>query len=478
LLGGGAGLLLAAWGADLLMLFKPPLPVPIELNLEAGWRVYGFLFGLSLLTGVVFGLAPALAASRPEVVASLKDESNAGNAGWGRGRLRGALVVVQVAVSALLLICAGLFLRSLQNAGAIDPGFNADNVLALSMDLQQQGYDEARGKQFIAQALERTRALPGVVSVSLADALPLSLGGARRGVSLEGYTAQPGESTEIDSSIVAPDYFETLRIPLQQGRAFTAQDHATAPGVIVINEALARRYWPRQSPLGKRLQMGDVRARVNDAPYLTVIGVVKDGKYNSLGEDPLPFFYLNAAQQYVSSPTLVIRTQGNPAEATTLVRDAIGALDKNLPLFDVKTMRQHLRLALLPARLAGSVLGTFGLVALLLAAAGIYGVMAYAVSQRTREIGIRMALGANASAVLRLILRQGMKLVLIGLAIGLAVALALTHLLKSLLFGVSTTDPLTFIGIMLLLMMVALLACWIPARRATKVDPLVALRCE
>jgi putative ABC transport system permease protein len=297
-------------------------------------------------------------------------------------------------------------------------------------------------------------------------------------MTIEGYTAQPGESTEINSSFVSPGYFETLRIQLLQGRTFQNQDNANAPGVALINEAFARRYWPGQQPLGKRIQMGAVRSGVNDAPYTTVVGVVKDGKYATLGEEATPFIYLNLAQNYGPSPTLIVRTRGNPLDSLPAVRGEAAALDKNLPLYDVKTMRQHLGLALLPARLAGSVLGVFGLVALTLAAAGIYGVMAYSVAQRTREIGIRMALGANARDVLRLVARQGMTLVLIGMAIGLAAALAMTQLLKSLLFGVSATDPLTFGAIALLLAAVALLACWIPARRATKVDPMVALRRE
>ncbi len=475
LLGGGAGLMLATWGTDLLMAFKPPAPIPLEINLHADWRVFGFMFGLSLLTGIVFGLAPAFSASRPDVVVALKDDSGTGS---GRGRLRGALVVVQVALSLLLLICAGLFLRSLRNASSIDPGFDADNLLLATMDLEQQGYDEAHGKTFTAQLLERTRSLPGVVSASLTDELPLGLGGSRRGITIEGYTAQPGESTEINSGTVAPGYFETLRISLLQGRAFDAQDRAEAPGVVLINEAFAHRYWPGQPPLGKRIQMGSVREGVNDGPSLTVVGVVKDGKYTSLGEDATPFFYINMVQSYVSSPTLIVRTSGNPTDSLSAIRNEVTALDKSLALFDVKTMRQHLGIALLPARLAGSVLGIFGLVALILAAAGIYGVMAYAVAGRTREIGIRMALGADTFSVLRLVVQQGMTLVLIGLAIGLAAAFALTHLLKSFLFGVSTTDPLTFSLIALLLMAIALLACWIPARRATKVDPMIALRCD
>jgi predicted permease len=478
LLGGGAGLLLAGWAADLLMAFKPPLPLPVELDLRGDWRVYGFMVGLSLLTGIVFGLTPALAASRPDIIASLKDETGAAITGGRTGRLRGSLVVTQVAVSLPLLICAGLFLRSLGNASAIDPGFDADNLLAMSMDLQLQGYDEAKGRDFTDQLLERVRSLPGVVSASMTDQLPLGLDGARRGVTIEGYTAQQGESTEINSSFAAPGYFETLRIPLSQGRTFQQQDNANAPGVALINEAFARRYWQGQPSVGRRIQMGTVRSGANEAPYLTVIGVVKDGKYASLSEDATPFIYFNMAQNFSFSPTLIVRTLGDPLDSLAAVRGEVAALDKNLPLYDLKTMRQHLGLALLPARLAGGVLGVFGLVAVALAAAGIYGVMAYSVSQRTREIGVRMALGANAGDVLSLVARQGMKLVAIGMAIGLAAAVALTQLLKSFLFGVSASDPLTFAVIAALLMIVALLACWIPARRATKVDPLVALRCE
>jgi predicted permease len=476
LLGGVAGMLIAIWGTDLLMAFKPPAPFPIEIDLGADWRVLGFTFGLSLLTGVLFGLAPALAASRPDLVASLKDEAGGAT---GRGRLRGALVVAQVALSLMLLICSGLFIRSLRNAGSVDPGFDADNLLALSMDLQLQGYSETTGRNFSRQLLDRARALPGVVSASMTDELPLGIsGGARRAITIEGYTAQPGESTEINSSSVAPGYVETLGVPLLRGRAFNEQDREGSPGVVMINEAFARRYWPGQEPIGKRIQMGVARSGANDSPYLEVVGVVKDGKYVTLGEESTPFFYLNLAQRYQSSPTLIVRTRGNPLDYLAAVRSEVAALDKSLALYDVKTMRRHLGLALLPARLAGSVLGVFGLVALVMAAAGIYGVMAYSVAQRTREIGVRMALGASAGAVLRLVTRQGMKLTLAGMAIGLAVSLALTRLMKSLLFGVSATDPLTFVVVALLLIAVALLACWIPARRAAKVDPMVALRCE
>jgi len=477
LLGGAAGLLLALWGSNLLMAFKPPVSVPIEIDLRIDWRVVGFTLGVSLLTGLLFGLAPALAASRPDLVASLKDEAGEPVVGRGRGRLRSTLVIVQVALSLLLLISSGLFLRSLRNASSIDPGFDADNLLIMSMDLQLQGYKEAAGTNFSKQLLERVRALPGIESASLSDSLPLGMDGARRGITIEGYTGQPGENMEVNSSVVGPGYIETLRIPVIRGRTFSTQDRDGAPGVVMINEAFARRYWPGQDPVGKHIQMGVGRngARI-DSPYLEVVGIVKDGKYSTLGEEPTPFFYLNQAQRYQPSPTLIVRTRGNPTDYLRAVRNEVAALDKSLALYDVKTMRQHLSYALLPARVAGSVLGIFGLVALILAAAGIYGVMAHSVAHRTREIGIRMALGAQALDVLKLIVRQGMKLVLIGMVIGSAGAFAVTRSMSSLLYGISATDPFTFIGIAVLLAVVALLACFIPARRATKLDPTVALR--
>jgi predicted permease len=475
LLGGAAGLLIARWATGLLMAFKPPAPVPIEIDLGADWRVFGFTFALALLTGVLFGLAPALAASRPDLATALKDESGAGS---NRGRLRNALVVAQVAISLLLLICSGLFLRGLRNADAIDPGFKTENLLLMSMDLQLQGYTEKTGPIFTDQLLDRVRALPRVESASLAEYLPLGLGGARRGVTIEGYAARPGESTEINCTAVSANYFESLRIPLLQGRAFTERDRQGTPGVVMINEAFAHRYWPGQNPIGKRIQLGMGQSGSDSSFNQEVVGVVKDGKYVILGEEATPFFYMNLAQQYQSSPTLIVRTRGNPIDVIPWVRNEAAVLDKSLAFYDVKTMRQHLGLALLPARLAGSVLGVFGFVALLLASAGIYGVMAYSVVQRTREIGVRIALGANTRALLNLMVKQGMTLALIGVSIGLLASFALTRLMKTLLFNVSPTDPLTFFFITLLLSLVALVACWIPARRATKVDPIIALRAE
>lgn len=471
--GGLVGLVITIIGSRLLATFKPPVEFPVAIDLGADWRVFGFTFAISLLTGVLFGLAPALATTHPDLVESLKEESGSGILRHRRGRLRGILVVVQVALSLLLLISSGLFLRSLSNASSIDPGFEADNVLAMSMDLRLQGYDEAKGRAFSQAMLERVRVIPGVQSAGLAEYLPLGFGGSRRGMRIEGYTAQPGESTEIHSANVGPGYFETLRVKLAKGRTFNEQDRVGSPGVVVINEAFARRYWPGQDAIGKRIQMGG-----NTAPYLEVIGIVEDGKYETLGEEATPFVYLNLGQRYEAAPTLVVRTKSNPLEYLAGIRNEIATLDKNLPLYDVKTMRQHLGIALLPARLAGSVLGVFGLVALVLAAAGIYGVMAYSVAQRTREIGVRRAIGAQNGDILRLVLTQGVILTLIGIGIGLVAAFALTRLLTSLLYGISPTDPLTFASIVILLLAIALLACVIPVWRATRVSPLVALRGE
>jgi predicted permease len=466
--GGALGVLVAEWTIDMLMKLQPPTPIPMFLDLSLDYRALAFTALLALVTGVLFGLVPALRATRPGVIPALKgDAPITSRLGFSTSRV---LVVSQVGLSLLLLVGSGLFVRSLGNAGNIDTGFDANNLLVMSMDLRLQGYDDVRTKTFCRQLLERVSGLPGVISASLADSLPLSLHGQRTSVRMEGYAPQPGEDMEINFAKVAPRYFETMRIALRRGREFTPQDREGAPGVAVVNEAFARRYWPGQDPLGKKVRRGPAE--------FTVIGLARDGKYRTLGEDPLPFLYFPLDQVYSTSVTLHVRTAGDPAALLGSVRREIQSLDRDLPLYEVKTMRDHLGIAMLPARLAASLLGGFGVLALALAAIGIYGVMSYSVAQRTREIGIRMALGADRRRVLNLVVGQGMLPALIGAILGLAAAVGVTRFAAGFLYGISATDILTFAGVTGLLAAVALAASYLPARRATRVDPVVALRYE
>ena len=472
LAGGIVGLLLAVWLIDLVMAFRPPISIPLLIDLQLDWRVLSFAVLLSLLTGVLFGLIPAWQATKPELVTALKDDGARG--GYRRSRLRNGLVVAQVALSLVLLVAAGLVVRSLQHVQVLSPGFNPENVVELSMSLSLQGYDESKGKQFQQQIVERVQALPGVKSAAITNSLPLSLSNSDRYVFIEG--APPTRGAQTPSALyshVSPGYFQTMEIPLVEGRVFTERDREGAPNIVVINETFARRFWPGQSAVGKRFRYS--RA---DGQLVEVAGVVKDGKYFSLGEDPKPFFYLPLLQSYDDSTTLLVRTSNNPNAAIAMIRGEVLKLDPSMPFVEVKTLTEHMSLSLFPLRIGASVVGSFGLLALLLAAIGIYGVMAFAVSQRTHEIGIRMALGARAADVLRLIIRQGMMLLLIGVGLGLGGALLLTRLMSSVLYGVSATDAATFVGVTALLCIVVFLACWIPARRATKIDPMIALRRE
>ena len=471
LLGGGAGALVAFWGVDLLQGFRPPTDIPFLLALRLDTRVLGYTFALSLVTGVVFGLAPALQASRPDLVGALKGEAAAVGRGARRYRLRDLLVVAQLALSLLLLICAGLFLKSLQGARRVDPGFNPDRALTMSVDLSRQGYDEARGREFFRRSAERVEALPGVESASWASPLPLSFSSEGADVVIEGFVPRPDQDrVGIMMSTVGLKYFQTLGTPLLDGRDFSAEDREGKPGVVIVNETMARRYWPGRGALGRRLSLSGAQG-----PYLEVVGVARDGKYRQLGEEPRPYMFLPLLQNYRGEATLVVRGAGELAG----VRREVQALDSNLAIFDVKTLAEHVAgRALLGPRMGATLLAIFGLVGLLLAAAGIYGVISYTVTQRTREIGVRMALGARAPDVLRMVLAQGGQFVFAGIALGMVAAVALTRVLASLLYGVSSTDPAIFFGVSLLLAGVALLACLLPARRAAKVDPLVALRQE
>jgi len=470
--GGVLGLGLAYWVVDAMMAFKPPMDIPLSTQLHIDYRVLLFTAAVSVMTGVVFGLLPALQATNPDLVPALKDETSIG--GYRRSWLRNGLVVFQVSLSLLLLICAGLVLRGLQRAQFLSPGFVAQHAIEMSFDLNLQGYDGARSKQFKRNLLERVRGVPAVQYAGLSNFVPLSLNINNNNVFVEGAPQERGANIPSTmTSAASPGFVPALGVDLLEGRDFTDEDGDTRPRAAVVNEAFARRFWPGQSALGKRFSFQGV-----SGPWIDVIGVMRDGKYFSLGEDPSPFIYVNLRPTDGSYLTLMVRTSSEPQAVIGALRNEFHELDSNLPVYSVRTMTEHMALPLFPARVAATLLGSFGVLALILAAIGIFGVMSYAASQRTREIGIRMALGADAARILRLVIGQGLKLILFGLAIGLVAAFAGTRLMSSLLYGVSATDSVTFGVIALLLTGVALLACYLPARRATRVDPMIALRCE
>ena len=474
--GGLTGVLLAFWIIDVLLAFKPPIDFPLALDVAVDWRVLAFSLLVSLAAGAIFGLAPALQATRPGLSQALRETSAQGGA--ARTRLRSVLVVAQIAISLVVLIAAGLVVRTLQQLQTMSPGFDSQNALTMSFDLALQGYDDARGQQFYRQLAERVQALPGVKSAAVSSYIPLSLNYNSRNIFVEGQPAQRGENIPLSmNGSAGPRFFETMRTPLVQGREFTEQDQEKTEQVVVVNETFVRRLMPNVSSaseaLGKRVSFNSA-----SGPFMRIVGVIADGKYFNIAEDPRPFIWAPMTQDYSSNGILTVRTDGNPESLLGAVRKEVRALDPNLPLFDVKTLTEHMRFAIFPAKVAATVLGVFGIVALLLSAIGIYGITSYTVAQRTHEIGIRLALGAQLSDVLKLVLSHGLKLTLIGAALGLFGAYLATRAITSVLYGVSATDPLTFGVVSLVLIGVALLACYVPSRRATRVDPLIALRNE
>ncbi len=476
LLGGAAGVVLALWILKLLLALKPPIDFPLALDVSVDWRVLMFSLGVSIVAGVVFGLAPSLQATRPNLVGTLKDTAAQGGA--ARTRLRSVLVVAQIAISLIVLIAAGLVVRTLQQLQTMNPGFDPNNAFTMSFDLGLQGYDEPRGQQFYKQLTERVRALPGVESAAVGSYIPLSLNYNSRNVFVEGKPAERGENAPLSMNGTAgPGYFKTMATTIMHGREFNDQDQEKSELVAVVNETFVRRLMPElqntADAVGKRFSTRDP-----SGPFRRIVGVAKDGKYFNIAEEPRSFMWTPIAQDYQSSGMLLVRSKGNPEGLMAPVRGQIQALDPNLATFDVNTLNIHMRLALFPAKVAATVLGVFGLVALMLAAVGVYGITSYAVAQRTHEIGVRLALGAQLGDVLRLVLGHGLKLTMIGAAIGLFGAFVTTRAITSVLYGVSATDPFTFGLVSLLLIGVALVACYVPARRATKVEPLIALRNE
>lgn len=469
------GLLLSLRAAPLLLALKPA-SVPITLDPSPDVRVLVFTLVVSLFTGLAFGLVPALHQSRLDQANDLKDGSPQGSS--PRSRLRNALVVSQVAGCVVLLVGAGLCLRSLLNARSIDPGFVPRGAVTAALNVESFGYGEAQGREFYARLLERLRALPGVRYAALTDHLPLGSIMRMEPVEIDGY--QPpsgprgGPGVPIDDALVSPGYFEAMGTPIVRGRGFLESDRPGARSVIVINEEMASRFWPGQDPVGRFVTLpgaGGARTRAE------IVGVTRTGRYQSLGEAPRPFFYKPLLQTYEAGVQLVVRT-ADDRPILGAIRDEVRRGDPRLALIGAGTLDQHMELPLFPARAAGGMLGLFGAVALLLAVMGLYGVVAYSVSLRTREMGVRMALGARRMDVMRLVVWQGLRLTLIGLGIGLPAALGASRALSSVLYGISTADPLSFAGVALLLMLVAAVASSVPARWATRVDPIRALRAE
>jgi putative ABC transport system permease protein len=470
-IGGLAGLGLGVWATEWLSTIRLSADIPFQFAYGIDWRVFTFTFAAALVTGLVAGVMPALRTSRADLNGTLRESGKGALGASGRNRLGSALVVTQVAVSLVLLVASGLFLRSLANVWATDFGFRTENLLLASVDLQLQGYDEAQGRAFYRELVERTRAMPGVRSASLVANVPL-------GYSNDFADVFPGESGDdhvsIFNTVAGVDYFRAMGMRLNRGRDFTPDDDADAPPVAVINEAMAEKLWPGQDAVGKRFRAG------RDGAPIEVVGVVADSLYLFVGEPSRPFYYRPFEQAYDPRMTLVTYTEGDPAVAADPVRGIVRALDASLPVYNLTSMKAHLHdgRALVFVRLGATIVGAFGLLGLALAIAGLYGVVAYSVSQRTREIGVRMALGAQPGDVLSMVVRQGLALVAVGVVVGLGIAVALGGYLASLLYGVSPTDPVTLAVVTALLVAVAALASYIPALRAARVDPMVALKYE
>ncbi len=479
LIAGVIGMLLAIWGTSALVSLSPDsLPRAREIGFD--WRVLAFTGGIALLTGIVFGLVPAFSGPRVELTDALK-EGGRGNTGSG-GRLRKSLVVVEVALSVMLLVGAGLMLRSFSLLRNVNPGFRTDHALTLRVSLpvpegRITDADEDRFMSFYDRALARLNELPGVTAAGATNMIPLDGNGTDRLIEVEGYTPRDeSDMPDAQNRQATPGWFTAMGIPLLRGRLIERTDDDKAPRVLVVNEAFAKHFFPNGDAIGKRVRLGKLTA---DFPWANIVGIVGDVRGFALEEPPLPTMYWPVAQiRATPSLAIVVRTQGDPAALASAVRDGIAQIDPTQPIYDMQTLDQLVAKSLDQRRFTLTLMVLFGVIALVLSAIGIYGVMAFAVTQRTQEIGIRMALGASALDVLKMVVGSGMFLALIGVAVGLIGAFALTRLMASLLFGISPTDLLTFGLVTAGLLMVALLACYIPARRATKVDPLVALRYE
>jgi len=479
-LGGGLlGILLSLWATQALSAFRLPAPVPIDLTLRVDWRVLAYTFALSVGAGFLFGVIPAWAASHPMLSNALKGEDPFARPGR-RFTLRNTLIVVQIAMCVVLLCATGLFLRSLQQAASIDIGFRSSGIVTVQVDPRVHGYSPERTVQFFKELRQDIASQPGVTSVVVTDTVPLSGGGRSDGIhamvkpkSDVNAASQPDPSVEL--YMVTPGYFETMGIPRLAGRDFYNEAATKGPQSAIVNEAFARRLFGSENPVGQSVAGGGVTYQI--------IGMVGNIKSRTLGEETRPVLFRSLDQAVAYDPafmgySILVRSEENPTQIVSAVRNQIHALDPGMAVYNVQTMQEHLRDAFFLPRLAATLFGVFGATGLILAAVGLYGVMSYSVNRRTREMGIRMALGAQASAVQALIVRQGMVLTLIAVVVGLPASFALAKLFTSVLYGVHNNDPVTFVAVPIFLAAIALLACWIPARRASRINPQIVLRCE
>lgn len=466
--GGLVGLVLglssAAWFPTLL----PDLGRPVIVDFSPDYRVFLFTFGISIFSGLLFGLAPALQAIRVDLIPSLKGEETRGGRRWKVGSL---LVISQVALSLILLVGAGLFIRSLQSARNMDPGFNTEKMLLATFDPALFGYEKPRTLQFYDQLIQQVQGLPGVQQVTLAEMVPLGIadGDQQWGVSVEGYQPEPGERMNLDYNLVGARYFETMGIPLRAGRDFTIHDNEENRRVMIVNQAMADRFWSNGA-VGKRVQLGGI--------WWDIIAVAQNFDYNDLGEEPFPLMFLPFRQLFNSELTLHLRTTGEPLSLVSGLRERVRSLDSEMPMFNVRTLEEHTASVLVGARFGAGFLSAFGVLALVLAAVGLYGILAHMVSRRTREIGVRMALGADGGKILKSVFGYGMKLVVTGLVLGNLAAFGLTRYISGLLYGTSPYDLPAWMSVTLVMLVIAFLAILVPGVQATRVDPLAALRHE
>ncbi len=466
--GGALALLLTAWTAKSFARFIPPNANPVVLNGTVDHNVVIVIVVLSVLASIICGAFPALRSSRVPAAEALKEESANVSGGSHNRRLLSGLVVAQIALSLALLVTSGLFLRTLRNISSANPGFEQDHILNSSVGLAIAGYPDEEVREIRHKILDRVAALPGVTAASLTDWVPFNFNRKTVDAYPEGYAPRPHESLEVRRADVTSKYFETLGIPILEGRDFTMDDTEKAPGVVVVDQTAANRYWPGQDPLGRKLT-------VWGHPF-TVVGLVRNSKHNLMNEPLEPMIYMSYFQQPDNELTVHVKTRGNPADMAPLVEQAIHQVDERLPVFDVRTMRETAQMSSMFAVMQSTFAGMFAMIALVLAATGIYGVVAYRTQLRTHEIGIRVALGASRTDVLRLVLMQGVRLTVAGLMVGLALAFGLTRFIAGLLYGISATDPWTVIAVVVLLGAMALLACYLPAHRAMRVNPVSAIR--